>query len=312
MQIFEMNSLIGTDENGIEHISYNDVWIPLNEETYRIFYEEVKKDNAEKLLKLIELSGQVPISNKNLHLHFMEYDIPALVISSPDSIDNLFDKIANDTPGMHADTSQKEQRAVCHRNRLPSEQLDQVCLFPMIIMAQKPPEDLSNSPLLSHEMVHLKHTLTEKYGETQIRLSFWNADLQDYYRENFNIALKEAIISTLGEEWEACKENFDEFGRNQAFTSIHIPHVLSSCALKLDWWLNDEKRYLNIGRTATLISETVFDSLTKLGYNDSKSNHPMNPTRWKEVVNHTFRDAYKRWQKFSGPFKDRLTEAITS
>jgi len=118
-----MNSLVGTDKNGIEHISYDDVWITLNKEIYRVYFEEVKSNNAEKLLKLFELSGQFPISKDNLALHFMEYDIPALVISSPNSLEKLFDKMAKDTPGMQADTSVKEQGAVCYRNRLPSEKL---------------------------------------------------------------------------------------------------------------------------------------------------------------------------------------------
>ena len=90
MKEFKMNSLIGTDDDGNDIIITDEDWIVLNREAYVEFFEEIRSDKAKKLIELTQISGQLPILPDSYCVHFVQYDLPVLIITSPKSIDQFF------------------------------------------------------------------------------------------------------------------------------------------------------------------------------------------------------------------------------
>jgi hypothetical protein len=312
MTTFQMNSLIGTDSDGNDIICRNDDWVALDQLIYRDIFNEVQENKAAGLLEAIRLSSQFSFIAETPAVYFVEYDLPVAVICAPKSMQAFAKGLASNTPGARINGSDSSNTGLCHRVRLRFSKIDRTCLFPYIVMSSKPPKRLDENPLLTHEIVHLRYTLTEKYDEHGIMLSYWNADLQDFYRQNFGLAISEIIKTYLEEEWEACAANHDDKSRNQAFTSVYIPGALSSCANLLDWWLNDESRPLRIGKISLLISRIVFETLKKLGYNDLDTQFPMSPNMWRTTIDQSFREAYQLWMKNPGPFPEKLKEALST
>jgi hypothetical protein len=154
--------------------------------------------------------------------------------------------------------------------------------------------------------------LTKSFDEKAIRLSFWNADMQEYVRNNFSSVLEYKITSFLEEEWEACAANHDQEGRQRAFTHIHIPGALAGCGNLLDWWLNDEGRYLNISLACGVITNALKKLLIEVGYKDESEDYPMNPQRWSEVAEVVFREAYRMWKKQPGNFNEYMSRSLSS
>lgn len=310
MPEFIMTSLVGEDKNGDDIIVPDETWVTLNTDEYLDFFEEVKNDNAKNLIELTQMAGQISFLPDSYSIHFPEYDLPVVVISSESSTDQFFKNYGDSTPGFMGDNVNKAAMAVCLRNRLKSNRTNRVCLFPFIVMPVNPPLNLIDSPLLAHEMVHLRYTLSERYDENYIRTTYFNAKLQDHWRKNFHPEMARSISGFLIEEWEACAQNFDPDMRQRTFTNVYIPKVLAKCAENLDWWLNDEGGYLNIGRTSCHIAETLHTILTQLGYSDDSSPLPMDPLSWKNVSEAAFREAYASWKKHPGHFVEKFSEAI--
>jgi hypothetical protein len=301
MNSFYMNSLLGIDGNGAPLIINNEEWATLDPQRYRELSEEVKIDQARELLSLVRLSGKFDLSVSDLQMHFMEYDVPVIVCSSLLSMERYLKK--NDGASrLQKSRGAIQDQAICCRIRLKGAKDGKASYFPFIVTAQPPPAALKQSSLLSHEMVHLRTTATALYDEPALRLTCHNADIESYCREHFPEVLQYSIASYLEEEWLACAANFDDRGRNELFTQIHIPLTMHRCMVKLDWWLNDEGKPLNISRTGTLIADTLSQCLARLGYHDSNAAGLMDPSYWNRTTLTAFRQAYKLWQKDPGPF----------
>ncbi|QXE87364.1 hypothetical protein KP003_02855 [Geomonas nitrogeniifigens] len=314
MNTFVMNSLLGSDDKENDIVYDNDTWLELDADSYQEFYREVKEDNCRKLFELMHISGQFGFDTSKVKIRFVEYDIPVLVLEDADSINNyIFDSISN-VPGLvQADdkNSRLNQAASCFRCRYSSES-NLVGLFPFILMPFAPPTDLNESPLLAHEIFHLKMTFTELYNEKAIKMTYWNKDLQALVKSDLHDALAHKIRSYLSEEYQALQINHDIDTVNLAFSQSYIPIVLDNCASILDWWLNDEHMYLNISRTSKVISDALYDCLTKLGYNDLHSSQNMTPLKWRGVSEKVFREAYKFWQKKPEDFCELLRRSVES
>jgi hypothetical protein len=252
-----MNSLVGVDTDGSDIMSLGDTRSELDADTYGRFVEEVRRDEGRMLLRAVRIGRQIPLDEDASRVQVVDYDLPVIILISAATTKNLRDQMSAETPGLKVDMTTLDQSAICHRNRLPSVNDNLVCLFPCIVLPHDPPRYPSESPLLRHEMVHLRKTLTSAYGENRIRVTYWNADLQPFCRQHFEEVLASAARDYLLEEWEACAENFDDAGRQRAFTHIYIPHALAGIARRLDWQLNDEDRYVNVRRMCDLISETL-------------------------------------------------------
>lgn len=313
MKTFTMNSLLGSDEDKNDIYSDNDTWVELDTEVYKHFYQEVKEDGCAFLFELMKVSGQFDFDSKHLKSHYIEYDIPVLILENQSAVQSYFAENILNVPGLvHVDNPQLNDSATCLRCRLLSRRSGLVCLFPFILLPHAPPQNLSDSPLLGHEMVHLRKTLANLYDQNAIRFTYWNKDLQTLVASNLAGALAFKITPYLTEEYEALHVNNDINGVNLAMTQIYIPMALSGCASILDWWLNDENKYLNISRITRVISDTLFDCLSQLGYNDSQWSHPMTPKRWRDVTEEVFREAYKFWQKKPENFVELIRRSLSS
>lgn len=296
-----MNSLLGIDENGDPIIINNEEWVTLDPQRYRELFEEVKIAQARDLLALVRLSRKYDLSDSDLQIHFMEYDIPVVVFSSALSMSKCMEK-DDGASRLRKSRGAIRDQAICCRIRLKGAKDGKASYFPFIITAQPPLESLDQSSLLAHEMVHLKTTATPMYDESAIRLTYHNTDIERHCRDRFPEVLKQSIVSYLEEEWLACAADFDDRGRNEIFSQIHIPLAMHRCMVKLDWWLNDEGKALNISRTSTLIADTLSQCLTRLGYHDSNAAGRIDAGYWNRTTLTAFRQAYKLWQKDPGPF----------
>jgi hypothetical protein len=301
MTFFHMNSLLGIDGNGDPIIINNEEWIQLDALRYRELYEEVKNDQARELLSLVRLSGKFDLSAGDLQIHFMEYDVPVVVFSSLLSMMKRLEK-DDGASRLRKSRGAIQDQAICCRIRLKGAKDGKAGYFPFIVTAQPPPAARAQNSLLAHEMVHLRTTATPMYNEPAIRLTYHNADIESYCREHFREVLQYSVTSYLEEEWLACAADFDDRKRNEIFSQIHIPLAMHRCMVKLDWWLNDEGKHLNISRTSTLIADTLAECLTRLGYHDSNATGPLSPRHWNRTAFTAFRQAYKLWQKDPGPF----------
>ena len=306
MHTFTMNTLAGVNDDNTEDIFIeNEKWAVLDEQLYRKILIEIQEDNAETLLRSIKQSGQCDLDLSSIKLHFMQYDLPVLILESPETIKNEGEK-KNNIPGACIDA---DNISFCIRIRMPSKSEGVTCIFPSILIASPPPIELKDNPTVAHEMVHLKQTIF-KCDERAIRLSYWNMELQDLMRSSLNEYIQHRLKNHIEEEWEACKENLDMQGRNNAFTHAYIPAGLEQCGNILDWWLNDEKGYINISRTAKLISTSLYECLKKIGYDDTYGKHSMTPEQWRTVSEKTLRTAYKYWQDRPGPFNEKMAMAL--
>lgn len=119
-------------------------------------------------------------------------------------------------------------------------------------------------------------------------------------------------MSFLFEEYEALQVNNDIENVNLAMSQSYIPLALNSCAETLDWWLNDVRLYLNISRTVKVISETLYDCLTDLGYIDLHPSQNMTPLKWRVVTEKVFREAYKFWMKKPENFVELVSRSLQS
>jgi hypothetical protein len=301
MPSFYMNSLLGIEGNGAPIIINNEEWAPLDPERYRELFEEVKSNQSSELLALVRLSRKFDLSASDLQIHFIEYDIPVVVFSSLLSMTKHLEK-DDGASRLRKSRAAIQDQAICCRIRLKGAKDGKASYFPFIITAQPPPVALDHKSLLAHEMVHLRTTATPMYDEPAIRLTYHNADIESYCREHFLEALQYSVASYLEEEWLACAADFDNRGRNEIFSQIHIPLSMHHCMAKLDWWLNDEGKPLNISRTSTLIADTLSQCLTRLGYHDPNATGPLSPIHWNRTALTAFRQAYKLWQKDPGPF----------
>jgi hypothetical protein len=281
-------------DNHISVVAFhnNEEWAELDPQLYRELLEEVKCDQARELLVLVNLSGKFDLSAGDLQMHFIEYDVPVVVFSSLLSMTKHLEKV-DGASRLQKSRGAIQDQAICCRIRLTSAQDGKASYFPFIVTAQPPPAALDPSSLLAHEIVHLRATATPMHDELAIRLSYHNADIESYCREHFLEVLRHSIASYLEEEWLACAADFDDRGRNEIFSQIHIPLAMHRCMVKLDWWLNDEGKPLNISRTSTLIADTLSQCLTRLGYHDSNTAGPLDTKHRNRTALTVFRQAYK-------------------
>lgn len=194
MRTFSMNSLLGQGNDDSDIVSDNDTWVELDTVTYQDFYKEVKADNCIHLFELMRISDQFAFDANNVRLHFIEYDVPVLVLEDQNSINTYFAGNIINTPGLILDGSRLNGAAACLRCRLSSKQKNLVCLFPFILMPYAPPTNLAESPLLAHEILHLKKTFTHLYNERSIKYTFWNKDLQSLVKSDLHGALSHKIM----------------------------------------------------------------------------------------------------------------------
>lgn len=311
MKTFTMNSLLGADNDEEDIISDNDTWVELDINTYTEFYNEVKEDGCSHLFELFRISGQSKFDISAVKAHFMEYDVPVLILEDQNAIDSYFAAEVLDTPGLvKSEETKLNDVAACLRCRLSSKRSGLVCLFPFILMPHTPPIDLTGSPLLAHEMLHLRKTFTGLYNERAIKYTYWNKDLQALAKANLHSILEHKITTLLTDEFEALQANNDMESVNLAMSQSYIPMALNNCANILDWWLNDEQQYLNISRTSRFIAECLFTCLTDLGYADMHPSQEMTPLKWRGVTELVFREAYKFWQKRPDNFVELLKRSL--
>jgi hypothetical protein len=303
MSSFHMHSRVGWHPNGAEIISEDEVWVELTPDLYRTYWAEVRADAGERLLQGITLATQVPLPPDTTRVHFVDDDLPVCMI---EVAPQHWQQFRDTNPVIPIDREGTEAQGLCHRNRLPAADGKTVCLFPVLLAPTAPRPALAESPSLAHEMVHLRHTLTPAYGEAALRMSYWNADLEMVARTQFDSLLRHRLISFLREEWEACATNMADGARHRAFTNLYIPVALRACAQQLNWWLNDEGRYVNVARTCALISTTLADTLLGIHYHDDR----MHPADWQDVSACVFREAFRRWRKTAGDFTEMLTEVL--
>lgn len=296
-----MNSLLGIDGEWNPLIIENEEWTTLGPERYRELVAEVKSDGARELLALVRQSRVFNLSADDVEVHFVEYDVPVVAFSSLQSMTKY---VGGDDAAsrLRSSRGELEEQAVCCRVRVKSERDEKACYFPFIVTAQAPSLSLDESPVLAHEMARVRAAATSLYDEMAIRLTVFNADIQEYCREHFPEVLVRTVASYLEEEWLACAAVFDEQGRNGIFSQKYIPLAVQRCMPKLDWWLNDEKKPLNISRTSALIADALSECLTRLGYRDASQARPLDPQHWNSVALTAIRQAYRLWQKDPGPF----------
>ena len=311
MKTFTMNSLLGADNDEEDIISDNDTWVELDISTYSEFYHEVKDDGCSHLFELMRISGTFNFDISAVKAHFMEYDVPVLILEDQNAIDSYFTAEVLDTPGLVKSEEKKlKDMAVCFRCRLSSKRSGLVCLFPFILMPHTPPKNLKDSPLLAHEMLHLRKTFTGLYDERTIKYTYWNKDLQSLAKANLHSILEHKITSLLKEEFEALQANNDMESVNLAMSQSYIPMALNNCASILDWWLNDEQQYLNISRTSGFMADCVSKCLIELGYVDMHPSQEMTSLKWRCVTERVFREAYKFWQKRPDNFVELLKRSL--
>jgi len=305
MATFHMHSLLGFRPDGTAIVSEDDCWVELTPALYRTVLAEVRADRAQRLLRALALATQLPLAPAGVQVHFVEYDLPVCVLEAPAAWDVIATPLVAD-PQASPHRPAREHPGLCRRNRLPAADGRTVCLFPVLLAPGPPPRALGESPLLAHELVHLRKTLTPVYGEPALRLSDWNADLEGYARTRFDALLRHRLAAFLEEEWEACAANLTPADRARAFTDRYIPLALQACAEQLDWWLNDEGRYLNAGRTSTLIATALGAVLAGLVYHDNGRSL----ADWQAVATRVFREAFRTWQKQPGDFTQILTTIL--
>lgn len=296
-----MNSLLGIDAEWNPIIIENEEWATLDAERYRELVEEVKNDGVRELLELVRQARVFDLSAGDVEAHFVEYEIPVVAFSSLQSMTKY---LGGDDPASRLRNSRGdlEDQAVCCRVRVKSRKDGKACYFPFVVTAQAPPVSLYERPVLAHEMARVKATASSLYDEMAIRLTVFNAGIQEYCREHFPEVLVRTVASYLEEEWQACAAVFDDRGRNEIFSQKYIPLAVQRCMPKLDWWLNDEKKSLNISRTSALIADALSECLARLGYHDASPARPLDPKHWNSVALTAIRHAYRLWQKDPGPF----------
>ena len=70
MKTFRMNSLVGSDAQVNDILSHADEWVELDDETYRVAFDEVREDKASKLLEAINFSDQFSFAGETPNLDF--------------------------------------------------------------------------------------------------------------------------------------------------------------------------------------------------------------------------------------------------
>mgnify|MGYP001766901535 CR=1 FL=1 len=311
MTKFNMDSLVGSDSKGEDIISLNDEWLELDSNSYIDFYDDVKQDNADHLLELSKISGFYSIS-KNAKIHFLEYDVPVLIIEDFDTISALVHDLEN-TPGLiHDKDRAMDETAHCHRCRYVLQSNGTVGLFPFILFPKAPPNNLIDSPLLAHEMVHLRKTFTSHFNEKAIRWTYWNLHLQaDVFKDTYGF-LRHKIYHYLMEEHEALGQNNSNQARNIAIRDIYIPIALDECASIIDFLINDNKRYINISKIAEAISTALNECLINIDYNDPSLSRTLTPSKWAQVSKSIFKEAYEQWKKQPANFNQLLKQALSN
>lgn len=306
---FTMNSLVGTDCEGNDIVSMNDQWYVLNEQLYRQVLEETRADRFHELIRLIRLSRQVALEANDVKVHYCEGSLPFLLLESPAAIKSLHADLAS-RPGVIGQQDDGNT-AQCYRQRLPIQRLSGYCLFPLIITTN-PPGGILGTPLLNHELDHLRHTLSERYGESCLRETFWNMELQPYIAGRFLEFSRSLIASYLAEEWEACGQNYTDSQRQEAFTQVYIPLVLDKISTMIDWWLCDLRKYLNFGRYTDTVTHELREVLGRLGYSDTNASYPMDPERWRQITEITLKKAHALWRRQHGSFLASYKEVLES
>jgi len=306
-----MDSLVGTDHNGEDIVSLNDEWIELERNSYLVIFNDVKQDQANQLLFLSNISDTYSLG-KNAKIHFVEYDIPILIIEDTDTISTSVSTLA-DTPGLIYDTDRAlDETAQCLRCRYVLRSNKTVCLFPYILFPKTPPNNLNDSPLLAHEFVHLKQTFSGLYDEESIRWSQWNLHLQsEVFKKSYEY-IRHTIDHYLKEEHEALGQNNSIEERNTAIRDIYIPIVLNQCASIIDFLINDNNKYINISKVTEAISTALYECLIKIDYQDPNTIRSMTPNKWEQVSKAIFKEAYNQWKKYPTNFNQLLQQALST
>lgn len=306
-----MDSLVGTDPKGEDIISLNDNWIEMDSNAYLDFFNDVKEDQANQLFYLSNISDIYSLG-ENAKIHYIDYDIPILIVEDYETISNHVSDLEN-IPGLIHDRERALlETAQCLRCRYVLKSKGIVGLFPFILYPKAPPRSIADSPLLAHEIVHLKKTFSGHFNERAIRWTYWNSHLQaDVFKDTYGF-LKHKIDHYLTEEHEALGQNNSIEERNIAIRDIYVPIALNGCASIIDFLINDSKKYINIGRVTESISTALYECLININYSDPSPTQSLTPRKWAQVSITVFKEAYEQWKKHPANFNQLLQQSLSS